>query len=206
MSLTPKNWNDFQHYKNRAPVWIKLHRSLLDDFAFSRLPLASRALAPLLWLLASEYTSGKITATTEEIAYRLRTTENEIIDALNPLIESGFFIADSATLAGCKPDACLEKRREEKEKNIVRAPRDDSDFEAWYEIYPRHESRGSALKAYRAARKKVDAVVLLMAAQKAKEKYAGSDPKFIPMPATWLNGERWLDKAAPKSNRIEGII
>jgi hypothetical protein len=68
MSLTPKDWAEFQHYKTRNPVWIKLHRTLLDNFAYSRLPVASRALAPFLWLLASCYQDGKITATLSQIA------------------------------------------------------------------------------------------------------------------------------------------
>jgi hypothetical protein len=32
--LTPKNWKSFQHYKDRAPAWIKLHKALLDDYNF----------------------------------------------------------------------------------------------------------------------------------------------------------------------------
>jgi len=119
MSLEPKNWTEFQHYKNRSPIWIKLHRNLLDNFDFHRLPVASRALAPMLWLLASEYDEGKITATTEEIAFRLRMAESDLIDALKPLIEHEFFISASNLLAPCKQDASPEKRREREreEKN-----------------------------------------------------------------------------------------
>lgn len=209
MSLTPKNWDEFQHYKDRRPPWIKLHKGLLDDFVFARLPVASRALAPLLWLLASEYDGGKISATTEEIAFRLRITENELIEAINPLIESGFLLSDSEPLAPCKQSARLEeKRRGETEKRIPRASRDDPEFLEWYETYPRHEARGDALKAFREARKKVDSETLLTATKQAKQKYAGSDPKFIPLPATWLRAERWLDKpnGRPGASRIEGII
>lgn len=59
MKLVPKNWTSFQHYKDRAPPWIRLHRGLLDDYEFQCLPVASRALAPMLWLLASAETSGE---------------------------------------------------------------------------------------------------------------------------------------------------
>ena len=111
MVLTPKNWNSFQHYKGRSPPWIKLHRSLLDDYDFSRLPLASRALAPLLWLLASEYEGGHITASPGEIAFRLRISYEALKEALSPLIDNGFFIA-SEMLAERLQDACLEKERE----------------------------------------------------------------------------------------------
>jgi len=31
MKLIPKNWSDFQQYKDRKPLWIKLHRDLLNE-------------------------------------------------------------------------------------------------------------------------------------------------------------------------------
>lgn len=112
MILTPKNWKSFQHYKDRAPSWIKLHKALLDDYEFSCLPVASKALAPMLWLLASEYDDGKITASIDKLAFRLHMTRGELSDALSPLLEKGFFDA-SEPLAERKHDACLEKEIEE---------------------------------------------------------------------------------------------
>ncbi|MGA7810901.1 hypothetical protein, partial [Bradyrhizobium sp.] len=93
MTLTPKSWQSLQHYKDRSPPWIKLHRTLLDDFEFHCLPLASKALAPMLWLLAADYEGGAITASHEEIAFRLRIAAPELQEALRPLIDKGFFIA-----------------------------------------------------------------------------------------------------------------
>lgn len=111
MILTPKNWNSFQHYKDRAPAWIKLHKALLDDYEFSCLPVASKALAPLLWLLASEYEDGKIKGSLDKMAFRLRMTRGELADALSPLVEKGFFDA-SEPLAACLHVAIPEKERE----------------------------------------------------------------------------------------------
>jgi hypothetical protein len=105
--LTPKNWGSFQHYKDRAPAWIKLHKALLDDYEFACLPVASKALAPLLWLLASEYEGGKIDASLDKIAFRLHMTRGELSEALSPLLEKGLFDA-SEPLAGRKHDAILE--------------------------------------------------------------------------------------------------
>jgi hypothetical protein len=113
MILTPKNWSSFQHYKDRAPAWIKLHKGLLNDYAFACLPVASRALAPLLWLLASEYEEGKIEGSLQEFAFRLHMTEGDLAEALNPLIEAGFFAVDSTSLAERSQPASLEKRREQ---------------------------------------------------------------------------------------------
>ena len=112
--ITPKNWKSFQHYTDRKPAWIKLHRAILDDYDYWCLPVASRALAPCLWLLASEYDDGKIVASLDALAFRFRMTRGEVADALAPLIEKGFFNA-SEPLADCKQDA-IPEREEETEK------------------------------------------------------------------------------------------
>lgn len=91
MKLKPKNWHAFQHYKDRDPTWIKLHKKLLDDYEFQSLPVDSRALAPMLWLLATEHPEAVIDANPEKLAFRLRWTVSGISDALSPLIGKGFF-------------------------------------------------------------------------------------------------------------------
>lgn len=124
MKLEPKNWREFQHYKNRNPPWIKLQKTLLDNIDFHRLPVASRALAPMLWLLASESENGVFEGDYEELAFRLRTTEKEVVQGLKPLIDKGFFIVTqdaSNTLAQCLQDAMPEKRREETETERLAA-------------------------------------------------------------------------------------
>lgn len=113
--ITPKGWDGFQHYRDRKPAWIKLHRDLLDNFDYHCLPIASKALAPMLWLLASEHEDGRIPADWRLIAFRLRMTAEEVQSAVTPLISSGFFVA-SEPLADCKRGACLEKEREREEE------------------------------------------------------------------------------------------
>ena len=109
MKLIPKNWANFQHYKHRSPPWIKLHKNLLDDMEYQRLPVASKALAPMLWLLASESNDGVIHRSPEEIAFRLRMTEKDVINAIKPLIKIGFFIDADSMLATRLQDATTEK-------------------------------------------------------------------------------------------------
>lgn len=102
MLLKPKNWEKFQHYKDRNPPWIKLHRDLMIDRAFMSLPLASKALAPFFWLLASESHSkdGTFNASDEELEFRLRISIKEIREGRKSLIEKGFFTHASSALAG----------------------------------------------------------------------------------------------------------
>jgi len=68
------------------------------------------------------------------------------------------------------------------------------DFEEWYAAYPRKRGRGQALKAYKAARKKVGADVLLARLRQQLQALTARGPEFVPYPATWLNGERWDDE------------
>lgn len=111
MRLAVKGWTTFQHYKQRRPPWIRLHRSLLDDYTFAGLPDASRALAPCLWLLASESTDGTVTGDRAELAFRLRQSPQWIEKALKPLIEGGFLVClqdASDALAVCKQNVTTE--------------------------------------------------------------------------------------------------
>jgi len=112
MHMQPKNWATFQHYKDRCPPWIKLHRDLLNDREFMRLPLASKALAPLLWLLASESKDGTFDGSLDELVFRLHITEKEYKEGIKPLIDKGFFVSDSTMLATSKQTAIPETERE----------------------------------------------------------------------------------------------
>lgn len=85
-------------------------------------------------------------------------------------------------------------------------------FTTWYAAYPRREGRGQALRAFRAALKKTDAQTLTAAlAAQLPRLVAVSDRRFIPLPATWLNGERWLDEPpvdawTPRADYPEDLI
>ena len=114
MLLKPKNWAHFQHYKDRCPPWIKLHRDLLNNREFMRLPIASKALAPMLWLLASESKDGAFDGSLDELVFRLHITEKEYKEGIKPLIDKGFFLSDSELLAESKQDAIPERETETK--------------------------------------------------------------------------------------------
>ena len=85
-----------------------------------------------------------------------------------------------------------------------KSDRIDSDFAEWYATYPRKTARGRALTAYRTARKKTDAATLLAALVAQSPQLTAKGTEFVPYPATWLNGERWLDEAsAPVASSLD---
>lgn len=120
-----KNFEQFQHYKDRAPIWIKLYNALLDDYEFGCLSDASKAHLMLIWLLASRH-KNRLPYDTRWVAQRISATEE--VD-LKELLSAGFIeMVQGASIVGpmSEQDACLEKRREEKN-------REEKDYDSSYE-------------------------------------------------------------------------
>lgn len=75
-----------------------------------------------------------------------------------------------------------------------RRPAEPAGFAEWYSVYPRHEARLAAVRAYKAALTRTDAATLLAAAQRYRDSVAGRPPDKVKQPATWLNGGCWMDE------------
>ena len=199
--LRVKNWSEFQHYKDRSPAWIKLHKKTLDDYEFHCLPLASRALAPMIWLLASESSDGVLDYDKRKIAFRLHTSEKEIEDAIKPLIDSGFLImvqGASAALAEPERPASLEKRREEKEYMNDR-------FQEFWAAYPhrgKHQDprKPAQDKWERKVRGGADPSEIIAGAKAYADTVRSEriEPQHVAQAVTWLNQERWEDCKEPE--------
>jgi hypothetical protein len=138
MLLQPKNWAVFQHYKDRCPPWIKLHRDLLNNRAYICLPIASKALAPMLWLLASESKDGVFDGSLDELVFRLHITPKEYQDGVKPLIDKDFFVVVSGVLAERNqvaiPETETEGETETKKKATIVAPPEGVSDSVWQEF------------------------------------------------------------------------
>jgi hypothetical protein len=101
-----RNFERFQHYKDRNPPWIRLYGGLWRDRAFFRLPDAVKAHLIGLFALAARL-DNRIPDDPEWIAHELCASEP--ID-LGALLTSGFLVPEhpaSGTTAVCKPsDTC----------------------------------------------------------------------------------------------------
>lgn len=93
--LVIKNWREFQHYTNRNPPWIKLHRAIVDDFAFNSLKDKTKAHLMLIWILGAA-TEGRVPHDAKFIAGRIGASESVDLDAM---IELGFLVADGQDVA-----------------------------------------------------------------------------------------------------------
>ncbi len=95
----------------------------------------------------------------------------------------------SGSGSGIEP---LEKRK--------RGPgrKENQGFEQFWAAYPRRQKRPPALKAWE--RISPDAVLLkqiLEAVERDKKSEQWRDPKYIPLPASWLNAAQWEDEPLP---------
>lgn len=202
--LKPNKWQEFQHYKDRCPPWIKIHRDLLTNKDYMRLPLASKALAPLLWLLASESKDkdGAFDGSTEELAFRLHMVEKDVEAGRKPLIDKGFFHVASAVLAECQQVAIPETETE------TEGETETDGFASFWSIYPKKTAKPAAAKAFKSARINGHLPDVLTdienRAQSADWRKEGG--KYIPHPATYLNQRRWEDAETNAPILKNGIL
>lgn len=189
-----KNFETFQHYKDRSPPWIKLYNSTLDDYLFSKLPDASKSHLIAIWLLASRY-NNQIPADPSWIKDKIGATEN--VD-LKILEKAGFIIFDqgcSETLADCKQSAMPEKRESREEKIYVR-------FDEFWKNYPskRKVDRKNCLKKWKEKNLESMADLILkdIAVKKQTESWREG---FSPAPLTYINQERWQDGVETEPER-----
>jgi hypothetical protein len=119
--LHVKNWASFQHYRDRAPPWIKLHKGLLDNLDFANLsPLAGKCL-PLVWLIASEH-NGAV-PDVAVVAFRLRVSVETAQSVLSDLMDHGFICGsvDCAAVAPALPKSNPSRYIPDKVRTAVMA-------------------------------------------------------------------------------------
>ena len=119
-------WDEFQHYKKRDPLWIKLYRSILDQYEYDCLQDDSKLLLFTLWLLAARL-SNKIPFDLDWIRKQGCLNNELSMQALDALINTGFIeTVDeeyepaisllSTRYQGAIPKQDQEQYKQEKEK------------------------------------------------------------------------------------------
>ena len=107
------NWNRFQHYGNRDPLWIKNYVGLLHNDDYLSLTGHERAILHGLWLA---YASGhcRVRLSTRSLTRQLGLRVSS--QHLESLSRAGFI-----RFAASKPLALTRSREKEKEKEKKRS-------------------------------------------------------------------------------------
>ena len=107
-----------------------------------RLPIASKAIAPMLWLLASESKDGVFDGSLDELVFRLHITKKEYQDGIKPLIDNDFFVLVSGVLAERKQSAIPETETEgETEKETETDTPEGVSVEVWDSFVKQRKAR-----------------------------------------------------------------
>ena len=109
------NWQEFQHYKDRNPPWIKLHNQLLDNYEFECLSDATKGHLLCIWMLASR-TNNKIVYDQSWVKRKIGANSN--VD-LKSLISAGFIELQGVEQDASKVLVSEEERRDREEKRRV---------------------------------------------------------------------------------------
>ena len=192
--LRIRNWEKYQHYKDRNPAWIKLHSEVLENYEFNLLSDAERYHAVAIMLLASR-TSNKIPNDNKWVGNRIgaKTKVN-----LENLISVGFltwYDDDSESVAQRLQGARPEERRGEKRREEENAHKTNG-FDAFWKIYPRKVGKGAARTAWEKIKpsKKLQTLISSrVGVHSNSHDWTKDDGQYVPNPATYLNQERWED-------------
>ena len=205
--LIVNKWSSLQSYKDRKPPWIRLHKSLLDNFDFHMMSKNARSLLPMLWLLASEDddpTSGIIKYNNDEISFRLRMTKKDVLDGIKECIASGF-------IQQYQP--CNESvTKPLQDSNETVPPETETETETYYdgfdvfwETFADKRGKDKALKAWKRIKPNAELsdYIIRGARQYAENRHVilarNGTPK---MAQGWLTDKRWEDEDVEISGEL----
>lgn len=216
-TLSITNWKEFQHYKNRDPIWIKMYTSLLNKHDWCSLPAAQRGNLVGLWMLASQ-SDGQIPFDPTFINHRLSTDTPVDFQLLE---EKGFISLEqsaSKLLASSasnplelEEERREEKRREESAASAARASLLNREVEAeferiWSDVLsirvPSPTGKKHALRHWKASVKTSEDVDAAWTALKHYQNSTRVRKGFVKNASAWFNEWRDWEHGDPDVGRV----
>jgi transposase len=90
-----------------------------------------------------------------------------------------------------------------KEDQIKNNERTISEFERFWEIYPKKTDKGAARRAFTSAIRKADVELIITKAKAYAEDPNLPQKQFIKYPASWLNAEAWNNPPLPERKKTD---
>ena len=204
-----KNWTEYQPplKSDRSVSWIKVYRKILDDYEWSNLSSDNKATLVELWLLASE-NNGKI-KNLEEICFRLRRDKPFIARQLTQLSKFIIQVGNEPETERKQLVSLEESKSKRESKSRVEViqhgqveviTKSENNFLEFWNLYPKKKKKKEALIAWLKVSPPIQPVLNAIGWQKQQQDWIKEDGKFIPHPATYINGHRWEDE--PDENLI----
>lgn len=99
----------------------------------------------------------------------------------------------------------IQSESESESESEKRTLAEKSDFDAFWDVYPRKVGKGDARKAFAKVKAPVSVLIDAVKAQKQSQQWLKDDGRYIPNPATWLNQGRWEDELPTGEVQPKGI-
>jgi hypothetical protein len=147
--LSVRNFEKFQHYKNRKPPWIKLYRDLWRDPRFFVLNERERYYLISFFVLASQ-NDNRLPADQTWLRHELATSQPV---PLEKFIQAGWLVTSnsaSKTLASRKQNAIAETETETDKREKPPFPPSGA-FEERWKLFPNPRGRKAAEKHFGAS-------------------------------------------------------
>jgi hypothetical protein len=110
-----------------------------------------------------------------------KANENQLVTKSKPIANQ--------TKANQNQQEPKESKESKENKENIKEPQNK--FEEFWSLYPRKEVKVTALKAYLKATQKDSEENIISGLKKSLDELESRELKYRPMPATWLNQERW---------------
>ena len=202
-----------------ANQWFRLYGEFAHDPKVQMLNEVDQRRLIMLFCIRC---NGTVPLQDEEIVFQLRISEEEWQKSKKTFIEKGFinkhnevlnwdkrqYISDSSAERVAKHRAKKkqsssvtvtppEQNRTDTEQNITEQIIEEDweqDFELFYKEYPKKVAPQKAKQAWKKTRPNIEVVLQALNWQKQSKQWFEKGGQFIPNPATWLNGHRWMDQ------------
>ena len=124
--------------------------------------------------------------------------EHQKIDRARPSQIKTYWFDDESTNDRRMIDESSLLERKGKEQGKERIREQGTSFEEFWKAWPRKEGKEAARKAWPKVADNLPAILEALSWQRVSENWTKEGGRFIPLPATYLNGRRWEDeKPAP---------
>jgi len=207
-----KNWQKFQHYKDRRPVWIKLYPELLDDI-HGYLALSDRAKVTLFhcWMAGAmiwepeKEVEPLLPRSLERLRLVIRTSfRTTSARTLNEIESAGYLLPvsndynnlhtkDASITLAEKYVPKIETYKTEKTNAKY-----TKEFLVFWEAYPLKKGKGQAFRSWKSIsnrRPNIGSLIEIIDKQKEWPEFN----EYTPMASTWLSGDRWEDEPKQKT-------
>jgi hypothetical protein len=144
--------------------------------------------------------SGASTKRVQAMRERKKALENNDLGDTCESSGDETLVTDETTCNDAERPKRKKKKESKTEPKNLSSPDGDGTFDRFWNAYPRKVGKVDARKAWDKANLDatlVDTILLAIEAQKDGGDWREGDGKYIPHPASWIRGGRWLDEVRP---------